>query len=65
MIIADKRSAGVVANVAATVACAFDIDFIFHPMLAQRALSDGVASTPLDVARSAWECWEYPVNFGA
>jgi hypothetical protein len=54
----------VAAESAATVACAFDfdVDVDFHPMLAQRALSGGVASTPLDVARSAWE---YSVKFGA
>jgi hypothetical protein len=66
VIIADTRSSMVAADSAAAVGCAFDFDFDvdvdFHPMLAQRALSGGVASTPLDVARSAWE---YSVKFGA
>jgi len=65
VIIADTRSSMVAAESAAAVACAFDVDVDFSPMLAQRALSDGVASTPLEVARSAWECWEYSVKFGA
>jgi len=61
VIIADTRSSMVAADSAAAVVCAFDVDF--YPMLAQRALSGGVASTPLDVAQSAWECWEsYPLN---
>jgi hypothetical protein len=58
------RSSMVAAGTAAAIGCVFDVDvdFDFHPVLAQRALSGGVASTPLDVARSAWE---YPVKFGA
>jgi hypothetical protein len=64
VIIADTRSSMVAADSAAAIVCAFDFDF--SPMLAQRALSDGVASTPLETARSAWEeCWEYSVKFGA
>jgi hypothetical protein len=57
VIIADTRRSTVAADSAAAVACAFDFDAYsdFSPMLAQRALSDGVASTPLDVARSAWK----------
>jgi hypothetical protein len=64
VIIADTRRSMAAAESAAAVACAFDfdVDVDFHPMLAQRALSGGVASTPLDVARSAWE---YSVKFGA
>jgi hypothetical protein len=62
VIIADMRSSMVAAETAAAVACAFDVDVDFHSMLAQRALSGGVASTPLDVARSARE---YSVKFGA
>jgi len=58
--IADMRSSMVAAGTAAAIGCVFDVDFL--PLLAQRALSDGVASTPSDVARSAWEC---PVEFGA
>jgi hypothetical protein len=50
---ADECGLTVVANCAAAVACAFDFDF--DPMLAQRALSDGVVATALNVARSAWE----------
>jgi hypothetical protein len=53
--IADTRSSMVAADSAAAVGCAFDFDFDFDfdsgPMLAQRALSDGVASTPLTSAR--------------
>jgi hypothetical protein len=65
VIIADTRSSMVAAGSAAAVGCASDFDVDFYPMLAQRALSGGVASTPLDVARSAWERWENPVKFGA
>jgi hypothetical protein len=51
VIIADTRSSMVAADSAAAVGCAFDFEFDSGPMLAQRALSGGVASTPLMSAR--------------
>jgi len=46
---ADTRSSMVAADAAAAIGCAFDFDS--GPMLAQRALSGGVAATPLMSAR--------------
>jgi hypothetical protein len=51
VIIADTRSSMVAADSAAAVGCAFDFAVDFDPTLAQRALSVGVASTPLMSAR--------------
>jgi len=51
-------SARVAAKTAAALGCSFDfvefIDLLLIPSPAQRALSDGVAATPLMSARSAW-----------
>jgi hypothetical protein len=51
VIIADTRSSMVVAESAAAIGCAFDFDFDSCPDSGQ--LSGGVASTPLNSARSA------------
>jgi hypothetical protein len=49
---------GAAANTAAAHGWSFDaiefVDFLLIPSPAPRALSDGVASTPLMSARSAW-----------
>jgi hypothetical protein len=51
VIIADTRSSMVAANVAATIGCAFDVDVHFDYCPRSGQLSDGVAATPLNVAR--------------
>jgi hypothetical protein len=53
VIIADTRGSTAAENFSAAVGCVFDFDFDIDsgPMLAQRALSGGVASTPLMSAR--------------
>jgi hypothetical protein len=51
VIIADMRGSEVAAKFAAAFGCAFDFVVDIDPMLAQRALSSGVASTPLNSAR--------------
>jgi hypothetical protein len=53
VIIVDTRSSMVAAKFAAAIGCVFDVEVDIGPMLAQRALSSGVASTPLNSARSA------------
>jgi hypothetical protein len=55
VIIADTRSPMVVANFAAAAGCAFDFDLISDFCSRSGQLSDGVAATPLNVARSAWQ----------
>jgi hypothetical protein len=52
VIIADMRSSMVAAETAAAIGCVFDVDFEYCSRSEQ--LSGGVASTPLNVARSAW-----------
>jgi hypothetical protein len=51
VIIADTRGSMVAGKLPAVIGCVFDFDDDSGPMLAQRALSDGVASTPLSSAR--------------
>jgi hypothetical protein len=51
VIIADTRSSMVAVNFTAAIGCAFDFDFDSCPQCGQ--LSGGVASTPLNSARSA------------
>jgi hypothetical protein len=51
VIIADKRSARVVADAAASLACAFDFDVDFDFCSRSEQLSGGVASTPFNSAR--------------
>jgi len=47
VIIVDMRSSMAAVNFTAAIGCAFDFEVDSGPMLAQRALSGGVASTPL------------------
>jgi hypothetical protein len=49
VIIADTRSSMAAGNFAAAVGCVFDVDFDYCSRSGQQ--SDGVASTPLNVAR--------------
>jgi hypothetical protein len=55
VITADTRSSMVAADSAATIACAIDfaVDVDFDYCSRSEQLSGGVASTPLNVARSA------------
>jgi hypothetical protein len=55
VIIADMRSSMVAAGSAAAVGCVVDVDVDIGSSQVLRAESNGVAATPLDVARSAWE----------
>jgi hypothetical protein len=55
VIIADTRSSVAVADSAAAAGCAFDFDVDSGLTLAQRALSVGVAPTPLISARQRLE----------
>jgi hypothetical protein len=60
---ADCAKPMVVAHAAAAVGCAFDFDLDL--MLAQRALSDGVVSTPLNSARKRLElAWKRRQRLG-
>jgi len=51
VIIADMRSSMVAAGTAAAIGCVFDFDAYSDYCSRSEQLSDGVASTPLNVAR--------------
>jgi hypothetical protein len=51
VIIVDMRSSKVAGNFSAAVGCAFDFDAYSDYCSRSEQLSDGVASTPLNVAR--------------
>jgi len=64
VIIADTRSSMVAANVAAAIACAFDVRVDFDDCSRSEQLSDGVAATPSNVARKRLETGAQAPGYG-